>query len=125
MPAWYDDWQAGMITVTEALRAATSDLAEIESQLAPLETEREAIRSLVTELLTELGGRAEVPGFGRLLITAPGITARYDTKRLDQLLAHLLVSHPEIAAEMRACRNETQRAGTLRIERVRPRAAES
>jgi hypothetical protein len=109
------DWQAGALGHREALRALLSDLGEVDSQIAPLEAERAELRAQISEVLAELGGRAEADGF-RLMITAPSIVPRYDAKELDQLVLRLRQQgHAEIADQVLAARKESARSGQLRI----------
>ena len=46
----FDDWRDGAISDIEALHAIASDLGEIESQLAPLETERQNLRDQLSQI---------------------------------------------------------------------------
>ncbi len=62
----FTSWQSGGISDREALRALLSDLGEVESQLAPLEAEKIELRAQISEVLAQLGGRAEAEGY-RLL----------------------------------------------------------
>lgn len=117
----FDDWQEGVITDHAALYALCADLGGVETQLEPLQAQREVLRSAIGKVLARLGGREMVPGFGRLELTAPSIVRGYDRKRLDELIITLTTREPEIAAQIAQCRTETQRAGGLRIERERPR----
>ncbi len=111
----FSDWQAGAIGDREALRALLSDLGEVDSQIAPLEAERAELRAQISEVLAQLGGRAEADGF-RLLLTAPSIVPRYDAKELDQLVLRLRQQGlGEVADQILAARKESVRAGMLRI----------
>jgi hypothetical protein len=116
----FDDWRDGQISDVEALHAIASDLGEIESQLAPLENERQNLRDQLSVILDRLGGRTTIPGFGKLELTAPTITRSYDKKRLDQLIIDLTTDAPELAQLIAACRTEAPRAGSLRITREKP-----
>jgi hypothetical protein len=111
----FADWQSGAISDTEALRALLSDLGEVESQIAPLEEERAALRSQLSEVVARLGGRAQANGL-RLTLTAPAVVPRYDAKELDLLVDYLRAQgQDEIADHILAARKETARAGMLRI----------
>lgn len=114
----FSDWQTGAISHREALRALLSDLGEVDSQIAPLEAERAELRAQISEVLAELGGRAEADGF-KLTITSPSIVPRYDAKELDQLVLRLRQQgYPEIADQVLAARKESSRAGMLRIAKA-------
>ncbi len=116
----FDDWRDGTISDVEALHALASDLGEIESQLAPLEAERQNLRDQLSQVVNHLGGRASVAGFGKLELTAPSLAKSYDKKRLDQLIIDLATDAPELAQLVAACRTESPRAGSLRITREKP-----
>lgn len=116
----FDDWRDGTISDVEALHAIASDLGEIESQIAPLEAERQTLRDQLSQIVSRLGGRASVSGFGKIELTAPTLTRSYDKKRLDQLIIDLATDAPELAQLIAACRTEAPRAGSLRITREKP-----
>lgn len=116
----YSEYQAGDITPEQTLRALCSDLAEVESQIAPLEAERGRLKDRISLVLARAGGRAELAGFGKLTITAPSVTKSYDARRLDDLLVRLLADgYGPIVEQIAQCRRESQRSGGLRIERER------
>ena len=118
--AIFDDWRDGQVSDVEALHAIAFDLGELESQLAPLELERQTLRDQLSQILGRLGGRASVAGFGKLELTAPAIARSYDKKRLDQLIIDLATDAPDLAQLIAACRTEAPRAGSLRITREKP-----
>ena len=102
----FDDWRDGTISDVEALHALASDLGEIESQLAPLEAERQNLRDQLSQIVNRLGGRTSVPGFGKLEIMPASVTRSYDKKRLDQLVIRsphggLVEAVPELRAFQR------------------------
>lgn len=114
----FDDWKTGNVGVYEALRAVTLDLAECESELEPLQREREQLRAQVSELVDAAGGKAEVPGFGKLEITPASRTTSYDKRALQSLVNDLVAEGcGEIAGRILACERESSRAGSLRITR--------
>ena len=113
----FEDWQAGDASSDVALRALTRDLGEVESQIAPLEAERAALRDQISQVLERMGGRVDLAGFGRLEIMPPSVARGYDKKRLDQLVLDLAADAPELAALIAECRTESARAGGLRIIR--------
>lgn len=115
----FDDWRDGLVPDADACRALCRELGEVESQLAPLEAERAALREQISYILDKLGGKASVPGFGSLELTAPAVVRSYDKKRLDALLVELAIEAPEIVARLAQCRTESARAGALRITRER------
>lgn len=113
----FDDWQDGRLTDDQALRALASDLGEVESQLAPIEAEKAALRDQISRVVERIGGVAQIAGFGKLEITAASVVVSYDKRQIEDLLIDLTTTHPEIAARLAACRTRGSRAGSLRITR--------
>lgn len=113
----FDDWQQGDITDDQALRALAMELGEVESQLAPIEAEKQALRDQISRVLDRAGGVATVAGFGKLEITAAAVTVSYDKKQIEDLLIDLTATHPDVARRLAACRVRGSRAGALRITR--------
>ncbi len=113
----YTQWLEGHAGPHEVLRQLAMDLGEVESELAPLEAERQTLRTRISEVVDRIGGKAEVSGFGKLEITAAAKTVSYDRKQLDQLTIALLDEYPHIARMIQQCRQESARAGSLRIVR--------
>jgi hypothetical protein len=111
----FKDWQSGAISDREALRALLSDLGEVESQIAPLEAEKTELRAQISDVLVQLGGRAEADGF-RLVLTAPSVVPRYDTKELDHVVKYLQAQGEDAIADLiLRARKESARSGMLRI----------
>ncbi len=75
------------------------------------------MRSYIGELVTTLGNKVDVCGFGRLEVSEPSTTASYDRKKLDSLVMRLTQEGNPLAIEITQCRTESTRAGTLRITR--------
>jgi hypothetical protein len=117
----FDDWQNGTITDEQALRSLSSDLGEVESQLAPIEAEKHILRDQISQVLERAGGATTIAGFGRLEITAPAVVVSYDKKQIEELLIDLTTTHPDIAARLAACRVKGTRSGSLRITREKHR----
>jgi hypothetical protein len=114
----FEQWKAGDVGTFEALRALTSDLAEVESELEPVQKEREQLRAQVSELVDAAGGKAEIRGFGKLEITSASRTTSYDKKALQGLVNDLVAEGwGEIARRILDCEKESARAGSLRITR--------
>lgn len=113
----YSEWQAGALTEAQALHVLASDLAETEDTLAPLLAERERLRNEIGTVLAHAGGKAQIPGFGRVRLTAPGVSVGYDADRIEYTIGLLAGQYPDIAYQLRQCRVERPRAGSLRIER--------
>lgn len=113
----FNDWRDGQLTDEQALRSLSSDLGEVESQLAPYEAEKQALRDQISQVLEHAGGATTIAGFGKLEITAAAIVVSYDKKAIENLLIDLTTTHPEIAARLAGCRIKGSRAGSLRITR--------
>src|SRR5689334_24987819 len=103
----FDDWRDGTISDVEALHAIASDLGEIESQLAPLEAERQNLRDQLSQIVGRLGVRASVAGFGKLELTVPSLPRSYDKKRLAQLINDLSTRAPDLAQHVGSFRTES------------------
>ncbi len=117
----FDDWRDGTISDIEALHAIASDLGEIESQLAPLEAERQSLRDQLSQIVSRLGDRASVAGFGKLEITPASVTKSYDKKQIQALVLELVAEgNAEVAQRIALCEKESFRAGSLRITREKP-----
>lgn len=114
----FTQWERGDLSDEQALRALCSELGEVESELEPLKREQQELRERISHVLGRLGDKTEIPGFGRLEITAPAVIVSYDRQSLDRLVIHLTQDgYGPIAQQIAACRTESQRAGSLRITR--------
>ena len=74
------------------------------------EVMKEAKETLM-EIMVETGKTDFKTDTGRVMITKPGVSVRYDTKALDRLAAQ----NPEAAAILSPHRIEKERAGTMTI----------
>jgi hypothetical protein len=101
--------------IRAALQSLLEELRTLEDALALLETERTAVRDQIRQHVEQLGGRAVLPGYGRLEITTPGITVSYDRRQVEALIIELTTTAPVIAARLAACRTESAHRGGLRI----------
>jgi hypothetical protein len=115
MDSIYQDWTAGRLSDQEAIVALYPIVTAADAAYKQAEAERAAIRARLGYVVAHAGGRAQAPGLGRLLITAPAVTPSYDHRQLDALVIELTQTHPEIAQRIAALRRETIRAGTLRL----------
>jgi hypothetical protein len=66
------------------------EIAEIDSEIAPLTSRRDAIREQIKELVTALGGSVSVPGFGTALMTKSSKSASYDTQTIDGIIQTII-----------------------------------
>jgi hypothetical protein len=116
MTTIFDQWQDGDVTDIPALRALLSDLREVESEIAPLEAQKNQLRDQIGLIVARVGTQ-EIPGLGKVLLTAPSVSVSYDTAQINELALQLTATHPEIAAQLVAARKTSSRVGSLRIER--------
>jgi hypothetical protein len=115
----YDKYYSGELSAEEALRLLCADFTRLHISIEPLEAAQKAVRSDMTLLLENAfnGGRVAVEGFGELRITEPITITAYGRKELDELVMELLEERQfGMAAKIQACRKETCRVGSLRIE---------
>lgn len=99
-------------------RSLLCDLAEVESELRPLERQKAAIRDALAVALEGCEGRRyTLPGYGVAKLAEPAVVRQWSTERLARLCAWLReTERDEIAEMIESCREETTRAGGLRIE---------
>jgi hypothetical protein len=114
----YNRWQEGEIKAEEALTELCQSLDTLDDRLEPLQQQKEALRSQISEVVEYMNGRVELEGFGVLQITNATVTTTYDRESLDKLVARLVAEgQTEIARQIVACRKESMRSGGLRIKR--------
>lgn len=116
----FDAWSAGALSAHQALHALLANLGEVESEIARLEQARARLRDQIAQIVAREG--PVTVGDRRALITEAAVVASYDRQALDDLVARLARTHPQIAQDISACRRETLRAGSLRIEHIRGRS---
>ena len=106
----------GELSPLQTARAILSELREIDSELAPHLERKEELRAVLTVLVMAHGTQESDAGTARWI--APTTGSAYDAKRLDTLMADLLVrGYVEVAQEIAACKKPTSRAGYVKIER--------
>jgi hypothetical protein len=102
----------------EALRSLCSDYEELEAAYKDYERLREGAREQISNVLSRIGDKVEIKGFGVLTLTAPSIVTGYDKQKVAALVNELIdEGESTIAERLTACRTKTARAGGLRIER--------
>lgn len=121
MTTVYHDYTEGHLSPIHALRALCSDLAEVESDIWPLEQQRDRLREQIGLIVAQMDGeRADVPGFGTVRITQASVVERWDGKALATLMERLLADgQSDLAAAILRCKEKSFRAGGLRVERAR------
>lgn len=118
MSTTFDEWRDGAISDEQAAHTLALDLAEIESELAPLTAQRESLRNELSHIVGKLGGKHAIPGFGELVNTAPSVTTSYDAKGIGDLIVALVAAGEHgWATRLAACQKQSARAGSLRITR--------
>ena len=115
-------WIDGDVTAVEALHSLCSDYEELDAAYKSYEGMREQTRDQMSTVMASIGDRVEVKGFGVLTLTAPSVTEGYDKKLIRELIHDLIDDHPDIASRLIGCATKSARAGSLRIEREKPRA---
>lgn len=120
----YEEWEDGFLSPQQALRTLVVELGEVESDLQPLDTQRNALREQIGNIVARMDNqRAEIKGFGRVLITAPGFSEGYDTAQLNAMLATLRERGDDLLADwLESCKTKRMRSGGLRIERERAKS---
>jgi len=114
----YAAWLDGDVTAMEALRALCADYEELDATYKDFEGMREQTRNQISHVLSKIGDKVEMKGFGVLTLMAPQIVEGFDKKALTELIVALtLEGSTDVAQRLAACRTKTSRAGGLRIER--------
>lgn len=132
----YAQWEAGELRSDEAIPLLVKQLANLQDRLEPLQHTEKAIRAQLSVMVDNVGGKFEVPGYGKLNITSAGTTVTYDRKELDKFTAALeheileltLSGHESeeyertridalvaVVGKLKSCRKESSRSGGLRI----------
>src|SRR5262245_43897416 len=101
--------------IRSELQSLLDELRPIDDAIALLQAQRTSPRDQISERVDRLGGRAVLPGYGHLEITAPSVTVSYDRRQVEALIIELTTTAPVIAARIAACRKESPRTGGLRI----------
>jgi hypothetical protein len=116
----YQLWEEGELTADDALDKLVASLDAVKDRLEPAQAEEKILRDQISMVLEHVTGgkKAQVRGY-ELIITEPGVTVSYDSKALDKLVIRLMEDYPAIAADIRACRKESSRAGSLRVTKSR------
>lgn len=93
-----------------------TNIAEAESDIAPLKAEIDAHRNELSVLVAEVGEAIVIPGLAKAEITNPTSGYTYDKKLVDRLIQQLTDSGDfEIAQRLIGCQQRTSRAGSLRV----------
>lgn len=109
--------------MTNDIYTLISDLAEVDSEIAMLNKQREELRNRISVLVEQEGGKVALPGVARAEIRSPSITRQYDKAQLDELCESLFqTGHGDVAAEIQACVRESMRAGGLVVVMERKQA---
>jgi hypothetical protein len=103
----------------ERLQNLCHQLDEVESQLAPLQAERERLRAELSVLVEAAGGKTSVDGFGRLEVSKASVHVSYDRKLLETVILKLIdLGQYHVADAIRSCKKESMRPAVLRIMRA-------
>jgi hypothetical protein len=114
-------YQQGTITSRQALHALCNEYGEMQSELEPLNNQKEELRKAI-EVIIQKEGTTEIKGFGKLSMVQPTTLSKWNGKMLDALVVELMQSNEpvnpyDVAAKVAACKSETTKDGFLRIER--------
>jgi len=94
------------------------EIAELDSEITPLQERRDAIRDQIKELVAVVGGSISVPGFGTALMTKSGKSISYDAPALDALTSQLLRDGEiQTAQKIADARTEKTRAGYIMLKK--------
>jgi len=112
------DYLNGDLSPAHAARALLLDLGEIESEIKPLEAQRKDVRDTLATVLERCEDRrCTVPGYATARLAEPAMVKRWNDERLAKLCAYLRsTERDEIAEMIENCREQTFRAGGLRVE---------
>lgn len=115
----YGAYLDGDATAYEALHALCSDYEELDATYRDFARMREQTRAQISEVLARVDGeKAEIEGFGLLRLMPPSVVKSYDKEKMGALIGALRDQGlDDIADQIIACKVETMRAGSLRIER--------
>ncbi len=109
------------MTTDQKIYVLCQELGEVESQLGPLQAERERLRAELSVLVERIGGKTTVDGFGRMEVSKASVHVSYDRKLLENVILHLIdLGQYHIADAIRSCKKESMRPGVLRIMRALP-----
>jgi hypothetical protein len=109
-------WQARELSNDEALRGLIRDLQEEEAEQAAVKERITALRESISHVVAALGNKAVVPGYGTLVIRAPGRTHRWDHGALEELAQSLReTGQGDIADEILGCKKAGVQPGGLAI----------
>jgi len=115
-------WLDGDVTAYEALRSLCDDYEEIDLSYKQFEGMRDQTRKQIEQVVDHMGGKAEVKGFGMLFVSGPSTVTSYSKEQIVALISALVdEGNLDIAARLAACEKQTDRKGSLRIEREKGR----
>lgn len=94
-----------------ALDLAVGAYKEAAGYIDALEGLRKDAKALVTEIFVETGATEAQTSAGKVYVTRPGLTVRYDAKGLDAACK----ADPDLAAKLAPFRTEAERPGVLTV----------
>jgi len=102
----------------DCARSLISELGEIESEMKALDGRKSAIRALLTTLVTNAGGKIELPDVGSAVITKAANRVMYDVSQVDSILTKALANGDvETAHALSLARSESKTNGYLTVKR--------
>src|SRR5437667_149050 len=86
---FFQEWDAGNVTDTEAYNALVNDRAEIEEVYQRAKAALDANRAQIERIVSHAGGKMTGAGYEATMVQGGEVTS-YNTKALDALMAQLL-----------------------------------
>jgi hypothetical protein len=109
-------WQARELSNEAALRGLIRDLQEEEAEQAAVSARIAVLRERISHVVAAMGNKAVVPGYGTLVIRAPGRVQRWDHGALEELAQSLReTGQGDIADEILGCKKAGVQPGGLAI----------
>lgn len=109
------DWEIEERKNIDRLTELLSELRETEDEIAPHKKRIEQIREEVSTIVAHTG-KVNLPGLAEVYITSASVSFKYNTEQMDNLVHELLETHPDIAKQISALRERSQRSGSLTIK---------
>jgi hypothetical protein len=109
------------LLATDRLHVLCAALTVMESEIAPLQTERERIRADLSVVIVDMGGKVKLDGAGRLDVRQASMHVSYDRTQIDHVILKLVdAGQDHVADALRACTKESMPPGTRRSLRTLP-----
>lgn len=116
----YQQWYAGDIDETAALRAMQESLDAADRLIAAGEGQRALWRKRIEEVVCHVGGKVKIDGLAEYRITDPYKAVSYERIVIEEVL-HAMVANGDshYAVALEAARKVTERPGTLQVRKIK------